>query len=137
MTVTGREAQITDALFARVKTLVVGSPALPIAWPEVAFSPPASGKYLRIDDFPNRPAWEGISSGRLDQGLLQIMVVWPKNQGLIAPRQIAAQVIAHFPKGLAMFSGSTRVRVSREAWASSDLKDDKSVLIPITIPWTA
>ena len=129
-------ADIASALLARCATLSVGSPALPIAYPEAAetFSPPSDGKYLEVSYFSNRPAWEGLASGRMDQGLLQVTVVWPKNKGIVAPSRHASEVMAHFPKGLALADG---VRVSGQPYAASPLTDTSDVRIPVTIPWVA
>lgn len=126
--------QIADALLARCATLAVGSPALPIAMPEIAFTPPASGKYLDVRDFTNRPLWEGVSGGKIDQGLLQVTVVWPPRQGVIKPKAAAAAVMAHFAKGLVLAHG---VKINGEPWAASPLSDDSEVRVPVTIPWTA
>lgn len=137
---TGKLAQIADALLARAATLAVGSPPLPIAYPETEFDPAIEaidGKYLDIRDFTNAPRWEGMTSGRQDQGLLQITVVWPSGQGVIAPKEAAAAVMAYFPKGLRLFSGSTKVKVSGEPWAAAPITEDDEVRIPVTIPWTA
>ncbi len=130
-------AAIADALLARCATLAVGSPPLPVSYPDVPFSPPADGKYLEVSDFTNRPAWEGVTTGRVDQGLLQITVVWPKDEGVIKPKAIADAVAAHFPKGLRLTSGAARVKVSAGPWAASPLLGGGETRIPITIPWTA
>jgi hypothetical protein len=141
MTATGKPAQIATALFERVKTL---DTTLRIEWPESlqATNPDAEATdetvgHLEVAIFYNRPAWEGVSSGALDQGLLQITVVWPKNQGVIKPMQEAASVLAHFTKGLTLFSGSTKVRVTPAPWQSSPISDLSDVRVPVTIPWTA
>lgn len=141
---TGKAAQVPDALFARVATINTGSPSLPISWPEgidvstdQTFEPPSDGKYLLVQYFPNAPAWEGMASGRMDQGLLQVSVVWPKNQGLIAPMQVAQAVIDHFPLGHTMVSGETQVKVVKQPWAAQPLIDADRVSVPITIEWKA
>ena len=104
---TDKPAQIAKALLDHVATLKIGNPPLPIAMPEHAdgFKPPADGKYLEVRYFPNATAWEGLSAGLMDQGLLQITVVWPKNEGIITPNQIAGQVVAHMPKNRVLFEG--------------------------------
>lgn len=129
-------ADIQQALFARVGTLSL-SPALPVAWPEVAYTPPADGKYLRVDLFTNRPRWEGIASGRIDQGLLQITVIWPKGRGIVAPGAIADAIIAHFPLGLQLTHGSASVKITSQPWAASPLSEDRQLSIPVTVPWSA
>jgi hypothetical protein len=137
MTATGQAAQIMEALFARCATLAVGSPAMPVTYPEVAFTPPASGKYLQADFFANRPAWEGLGSGKLAQGLLQITIIWPRGQGIIQAGQDAQAVIDHFAKGLNLFNGGVKVSINQEPWAASPITDGTDLRLPITIPWVA
>jgi hypothetical protein len=134
---TGEAAQIIDALLAHCTTLSVGSPALPIAYPEVSFTPPADGKYLQIDFFANKPAWEGLSSGKLAQGLLQITVIWPRGHGVVAPNQNAQEVMDHFAKGTTLFDGEMKVTVNQEPWAASPITDGTIIRVPVTIPWVA
>lgn len=132
-------ADIITALMARVAALNTGTPGLPIAWPEQAetFVPPSDGRYLAVAWFGNAPAWEGVSDGRVDQGILLISVVWPKNGGIIAPAIIADLIIAHFPKALPLSSGAARVKISKQPWAAQPLIEDSQVQIPVTISWTA
>lgn len=133
-------ADIAEALLAKVATLTVGSPALPIAYPEIDFDPETEshdGKYLDVRDFTNRPAWEGLTAGKLDQGILQITVVWPRSLGVIAPKAAADEVMAHFAKGTIMVHGSAKVKVSSEPWQAAPLSDDADLRVPISIPWTA
>jgi hypothetical protein len=139
MPATGHTAEVMTALFTRAASLSIGSPAMPIAFPEPTepFTKPDSGQYLEVTFFSNRPAWEGLSEGKLDQGLLQITVIWNRGQGLISPSNAAQQVMDHFTKGLVLTQGSTRVVVSKEPWANSPLADDTELRIPVTVPWVA
>jgi hypothetical protein len=136
---TGKPAQIMDALFAHAALLSTVGPSLPVSMPEpgVTFDPPADGKYLVVAFLPNRPLWEGLRAGKLDQGLLQISTVWPKNQGLIAPAQVAAQVEAHFAKNLRLVSGATSVRINAQPYTGQPLPDGNRVSLPTTISWVA
>jgi len=135
--VAGEAAQIIDALLARAAQMASSGPSLPVSFPEVGFTPPTSGKYLKVDFFANRPAWEGLSSGKLAQGLLQVTVIWPRGQGVVTPNQIAQQVIDYFSKGTILRSGSAKVTVSREPWAATPITEDAQLSVPVTIPWTA
>lgn len=137
--ITGKPALIYDALMTKVGTLVTGSPTLPVSYPEPVetFVPPTDGKYIEVIDFTNQPAWEGLASGVLDQGILQLTVIWPKNAGLIGPKQVVASIKTHFAKATRMVSGSVGVKVTREPWAASPIIEADKVRIPITIFWTA
>lgn len=131
---------VYDALMARVATIVTGSPTLPVAYPEVGetFSPPADGRYLEVAFYPNRPLMEGLAAGvKIDQGLLQITVVWPKNDGLVRPLEVAEIVKAHFAKGLPMTATGAVVRVSKETWIAAPLSGTADVRVPVTVSWTA
>lgn len=132
-------AAVAAALLSRCETLEVGSPVLPVAYPDVAFDPSeaaSDGRYLTVDLFNNAPFWEGLTSGRIDQGLMQVTVVWPKGEGLSA-RRAAGEVIAHFPKALTLPAPGVRVKINRETWQASPILDDDSTSIPVTISWVA
>lgn len=140
MSATGKAAQVADALLARADNLAVGSPALPIAMPDVGFDPATDatdGKYLEVDLLPNQPAWRGLNGGSIDQGLLQITVVWPKGEGLIPALQAAQEVKDHFPAALSLVSGSTRVKIQDDPTHTVLLDEPNETRIPVTIRWTA
>lgn len=130
-------AVVATLLLERCATLSVGSPVLPVAMPEMTFTPPSDGRYLRVDLFSNAPFWEGLASGRIDQGLLQVTVVWPRLKGLIAPARAAAEVMAHFPKGLRLHGSGVTVKINREPWAASPITEPDKSSTPVTVSWTA
>lgn len=131
-------ADVMRALFARVKALGTAQ-SLAVAYPEpnTVFTPPETGKYLEAKFFENTPRWQGLSAGRMDQGLLQIDVVWPRGQGLPAPGAVADAVVAYFPQGLELFSGSTKVKVSGAPSRAQPISEDRQLRIPVTVPWVA
>lgn len=130
-------AIVAQLLLTRCEALNVGTPKLPVAMPDVTFKAPTDGRYLRVDLFDNQPAWQGLASGRIDQGLLQIMIVWPKGKGIIAHRRAAKQVMDHFAKGTRLFGPATRVTVNREPVLASPIMGDVTTETPVTIFWTA
>lgn len=130
-------ADVAKALLDRVVTLSYGSPVMKKAMPDVAFSPENGKPYFRVDIFRNAPFWQGLSSGKIDQGLMQITVVWPEGVGIIKASAAADAVMAHFPKGLRLYNGTARVKVSGEPWVSAPLMDAGWTDTPVTIPWTA
>lgn len=128
---------VAGLLMGRCEEMTSANPGLPVAYPDAPFTPPTDGRYLRADLFTNAPFWEGLSSGRIDQGLLQITVVWPRNTGALAIREAVADVMAHFPKGLLLVAAAARVRVNREPWPASPIIEDDKTSIPITVSWVA
>lgn len=141
---TSKPASVLRALLDHVAALVF-SPPLPVSYPEpgegadgeAGFEPPEDRKYLEVQFFPNDPAWRGLSAGKMDQGLLQIGVVWPKRQGLIAPLEVVGVVEAHFAKETTLFHGGFKVTVTSDPSHSAALDEPDAVKIPVTIPWKA
>jgi hypothetical protein len=134
---TGRKAQIVDALLTRAALMDSTGPTLPTALPEAEFDPPADGKYLEVGFFPNGNRWEGLANGERAQGILGVLVHWPKNLGLVAAHEKADLVAAHFNKGRELFSGTTKVTVTKEPELQQPLIDGDKVSIPVNISWQA
>ncbi|CAN7168811.1 phage tail terminator-like protein [Brevundimonas sp. LjRoot202] len=129
-------ADVAKALLDRATSLTHGSPVMKKAMPDVTFTPETGQPYFRVDHFPNAPFWAGLANGRIDQGLLQITVVWPKGLGIIKASAAVDAVKAHFPKALLLTEGTARVKIG-EAWHSSPLPGDAWTDTPVTIPWKA
>lgn len=140
MSATGKAAQIPDALLAHFLTLSIGSPALPLAHPDAGFDPETDapdGKYIEAGYQRTAAAWEGLSSGVIDQGLFTIGVVWPPRKGVIVPNDIAQEVADHFPKLLQLKSGSTNVRIVAEPTIGSPIIERDKTIVPVSIRWQA
>lgn len=127
-------AEVGRLLFQRCEGL-----PLPVSLPEPrkTFDPPGDGRYYEVRFFPNRAAWEGVSSGVLGQGLLQINVVWPKNKGILAPYRAVNDAKVLFHKNLALFGDGVKVSISSEPADGQALTDASEVKVPVTIRWDA
>lgn len=136
-----KASEIPDALLTHLGTLEIGSPPLPIAMPDVEFDPKADadsdGRYIEAGYFRNAPAFEGLSEGVVDQGLLVVSVVWPKGQGVVRMNEVAQQVADHFPKGLQLRSGSTSVKINREPVIASPLAEGDKTIVAVSISWVS
>lgn len=132
---------IALALLNRAATLAVGSPVLPIVFPE--FTPPwgqdePPERYVSVTIFDNVPRWQAVSGGgKIGQGLLQIEIMWERGLGTIGARAAAEAVMAHFPQGLRMTEGSATVKVYASPWHGSAIPASTGLSIPVRIPWTA
>lgn len=132
------ETDIMAALFARVSSLVL-TPAMPIAWPNIAYVPPANHRYLRVQFVPNVANRILIDSDGPHQhlGLLQLSVYWTKGQGEADVRGKAAAVAAHFPCDLKLYSGVTAVRITKRADVRDLIVEDAAVQIPVMVSFEA
>lgn len=130
------ESEIFAALMTRVASFAA-SPALPVAYPNTAFTPPANQRYIRVQFVPNTTNRALIDSDGPHQhlGLLQVSVYWTKGQGEAGPRAIAAAIADHFPADLRLPSGSVRVRIIKRPDVRDMVVEDAAVQIPVIIEW--
>jgi len=130
------DAAILDALSYHL-SLFTASPALPVAYPGIAFTPPADGRYLDATFLPNRPANEpvGFNHQIVRRGLFQIAVLWPVGVGQVAPVDIGGQVAAHFARGTVIRRNGVVVSVLNAPWTSPPLQEPDRVRVPVTISW--
>lgn len=128
------ESKIFTALMKRAQPLTV-SLALPVAWPNVSFSPPADNKYLRIQHIPNVTERQEITSDGPHRylGILQISVFWPQGAGETEPREIAGQIIAHFPADLILVEDDVEVRISKRPEATGLLQEESVSQIAVSV----
>jgi hypothetical protein len=126
---------IETALLARVAALIL-SPALPVAWPNVAFTKP-SGGYLRVNHVPNtsRRIMIGSSEPHMRRGILQVDVFRPKNEGTALATALADQIAAWFPADMRLGAGGVTVRVTKASDAAIAVADDTHWQVPVTVSY--
>lgn len=131
------EAAITDALFGRLRALTI-SPAHPIAWPNVAFTPPSSDKWLRVNQFPTVETRFAVAdTGSVElRGFIQVDVFGPLNKGVTTQQAVAASVARHFRVPRRLFSGTTRIEIT-SARVDPGMTSDSRWMIPVTINYRA
>lgn len=131
------ESSLEAALFARVAALAL-SPALPVAWPNVSFNPPATG-YMRVTHLPNanRRLFLGSNDPHQRLGLLQLSVFAPKNGGASTATEIAGKVAAHFPADLPMRRDGITVKVAKAPDVAPAFAEDTHWHVPVTIAYQA
>ena len=131
------ESTIQNLLFSRLASLVL-SPTLPIAWPNVAFTPP-TGPYLRVSYLPNTTTRLLIKDGGFNQymGILQVSAVYAVGQGEIAPRKTAEKVADHFNDTLRIPMAPGNIRVMKHPDIGSAIQEADRIQVPVTIQWVA
>lgn len=138
---TAVEAKINDALLARLAALTF-SPAIPIAYPNVAFTPPANnGRHFRAFIFrnpTNRPAFRT----RVISGQMQVSVFTPISQGPNVADELAGAIVAHFDPSLPWLTSegvTVRIEPGSPPYAGSAMRDPDAAywMVPVTIQWFA
>lgn len=137
------EAAARSALLTHLEELVL-SPAIPVAWPNVEFTPPTAAPWLK-PDFLALPAQRpGLAhdSVRYLGGLLQVSVFVPLGTGEILASEIAGDVLAHFARGTKIVGDITVVigsvtGANGEPTEGTPVRESNWLQLPTTIPWFA
>jgi hypothetical protein len=128
------EADLYDAFATAFATFAAGlSPALPVSWPGIHFTPPDEGSWLELRLFPNETQNYGLADDApaLHQGMLQVGVCTRPGGGIVDALQVAGAVVAAFPKGTQVGP----VSVQRKPWISGVLTESDRIVHPVTIPY--
>lgn len=124
------ETAIWLALRGRVESLVL-NPALQVAWPKEAFTPPQAGgkpaPYIEVRHLPNSNTrlFVGHADAHQRQGILQVMLKYPTALNHPEPVhvEIAGKIAAHFPAGLLMAYGDARLTVEKAPDVAQSFRD--------------
>jgi hypothetical protein len=131
------EEKIADLLLAHLAELPI-SPMLPVAWPGIAFTPPA-GTYLEADLIPNTNVNRFVSDDSEIEyrGILQVTVSAPSGGGIVAAIELAGAIADHFERDTTLSDGEVRVRVSGRPNLASPQQEPDRIRIPVSINYYA
>lgn len=143
---TQTETKIVESLFAELAALAL-TPPLPIALPNLDFTPPADEKWLRVSEAPSPilpaalapagPGYLAITPGARDyNGTIQVDVVWPQRSGITAPKEIAGAITAHFSPAKAIYGDGVKVKVIR-SHVGAKVDEASRIYLPVTIQYRA
>jgi hypothetical protein len=137
------ETAIQMALVLRAQQFAAAqSPALTIALPNIAFTPPnatPTAKYLRATFLPADTFSPGVSyaSKNEHRGLLQVDVFYGFGGGEASPRRIADAIIAYFKRGTKVTKDGFTAEVILAPYCGPIVKDIEGpwMMIPVRIPY--
>lgn len=108
---------IETALFTHTLALsVTGDP--PLAWPNIPFPDEGDEKpdtFIEVRHFPNtntRLLFKGADP-HMRQGILQLTIFTPLNEGYATATTLAGEIAEHFPADLNLFEDNVRVRIQQ------------------------
>jgi hypothetical protein len=130
------EADIYDAFCVALTAFAAqSSPAIPVAYPDVHFTPPDTGVWLEARFFPNETDNYGLANdgGSVHKGFLQVGICYRSGAGLANTLTMLASVLDEFAKGTILGPA----RIDRKPWASAVLQMDDKNVVPVTIPYHA
>lgn len=136
------EASILAALNARLASLSF-SPAIPVAFPNVAFAPPTpsqTAKYLRVTHLPADTFAQGISFDDANKytGIYQIDLFTGNNFGEPNAVAIAEQIIAQFKRGTKLAKNNFTIEILDPPSRLPYVQDDSGSwwMLPVRIVYT-
>lgn len=135
------EVAIQSALLNRLGAMVL-TPAVPVALPNVPFTPPVPGQnaaWLRGTILPADSIALSVDYGSENQhfGIFQVDIFYGIGSGALAPGRIADAVLAWFRRGTRLTKDGFTVEVTRVPWVGQLIDDDPWVMIPVSVPYLA
>lgn len=116
--------------------LAKGCTDLPIAWPNDRVVPSVTVPHARVSLFPAAGFNFSYRSGEKKQGIMQVTVVWPKNDG---PYRAKAKVgaICEYFVGKSEWSENVKVKTTKRPDEMSAQPTDTSWETPISVYYEA
>jgi hypothetical protein len=133
------EVAIESVLLNRLVAFCL-SPAIPLALPNIAFTPPAPSPttfWLKADWLPaDSFSLSLANTGSVQHyGILQVSVFYGQGSGELAPSRLATRIIELFPRNLALTKDGFVVQVWKHPFRARMMKDDPWVMIPVSVPY--
>lgn len=137
MPASGTEAAIYEAIVSFASQISV-VPAMPIALPGVVFlTPNANAPYLVASIVPNTATLNGMAFDTTidNRGLLQISVNWKAGVGMIAPMNVASQIVKIFKPGTRITLNGVTVFFEDQPRIVNPMQVSDMVTIPVIMQW--
>ncbi|MGA0608830.1 phage tail terminator-like protein [Caldimonas sp. KR1-144] len=114
------------------------TPALPTAWQNMDFTPPASGGYQRVALLPAQPENPSIGASlHREVGILQVTLIYPQNAGPSAAEARAEAIRAQFRRGSSWIKDGVTVIVDGTPAIAAGRNEDGRFVVPVSIPYHA
>lgn len=131
-------SDIRYLLESRLKTWAdAQSPAIPVAWQNVPFTPPAT-RYLRAWLLPAETGSETLDGAhRRYVGVFQVSVVVPQGTGPGAAEAIAEAIAALYPMNQLLSMTGLDVYIVGPMSVAQGLHSDDRYIVPVTCRYRA
>lgn len=115
--------RIAELLESRV-AIIAESLGLPIAWPNIAFTPPDDAPYGRVYVLPAQTVGQDLEGQlRTYQGILQLNIIAPAGSGVTLARGLTKSVAGAFPEGLPLVDGDLTVYINGPPQVRQPIQD--------------
>lgn len=115
--------RIAELLESRV-AIIAESLGLPIAWPNITFTPPDDAPYGRVYILPAQTVGQDLEGQlRTYQGILQLNIIAPAGSGVTLARGLTKSVADAFPEGLPLVDGDLTVYINGPPQVRQPIQD--------------
>ncbi|MCM7631324.1 phage tail terminator-like protein [Enterobacter bugandensis] len=115
--------RIAELLESRV-AIIAESLGLPIAWPNITFTPPDDAPYGRVYVLPAQTVGQDLEGQlRTYQGILQLNIIAPAGSGVTLARGLTKSVADAFPEGLPLVDGDLTVYINGPPQVRQPIQD--------------
>lgn len=115
--------RIAGLLEGRV-AVICSSLGLPVAWPNIAFTPPDNAPYGRVYVLPAQTVGQDLEGQlRTYQGILQLNIIAPAGGGVTLARGLAKSVADAFPEGIPLVDGDLTVYINGPPQVRQPIQD--------------
>ena len=115
--------RIADLLESRT-AVICSSLGRPVAWPNIAFTPPDNAPYGRVYILPAQTVGQDMEGQlRTYQGILQLNIIAPAGSGVTLARGLAKSVADAFPEGLPLVDGDLTVYINGPPQVRQPIQD--------------
>ena len=129
--------RIAELLESRV-AIIAESLGLPIAWPNIAFTPPDDAPYGRVYVLPAQTVGQDLEGLlRTYQGILQLNIIAPAGSGVTLARGLTKSVADAFPEGLPLVDGDLTVYINGPPQIRQPIQGSIDITHPVSMQYRA
>ncbi|MGV3844191.1 DUF4128 domain-containing protein [Citrobacter sp. RHBSTW-00678] len=129
--------RIADLLESRI-AVICSSLGLPVAWPNLPFTPPDSSPYGRVYVLPAQTVGQDLEGYmRTYQGILQLNIIIPAGSGVSQARGLAKSIADAFPEGLPLVDGDLTVYINGPPQVRQPIQGSIDISHPVSMQYRA
>lgn len=114
------------------------TPAVPVAWENVVYTPTAGARYARAFLLPARTTSDDLAGAhRHYEGVFQVSLVMPLGTGPAAAEALIASLDSAFPLTAPITSGSVKVFLLSPMSAAPALNEPDRFVVPVSCTYRA
>lgn len=129
---------VQQALKAHLKTPDLTTPATPIAWPFLPYTPVGGVSYIEVHATMRAPivhAALDFAGSDVTRGIFQVDAVVPDGAGEAAGSRLAALIAARFVLGTLLVAGAYKLQVIKVPQTATPIKDASWVRYPVSVSY--